>query len=282
MGGSSGIKIIDDINPFHEGSVTNNAANEVQKFVGQQGDAFYRVAKAPAEIAIDVARGDIKHAVNVGGQAVGGAVTMAGGGTGYLSQTRTGEQIYQNKYVDKFTGGLSGDYYGTVKGGNQLRTTGQADQEYWDDAARLGIKAAVIGGASAAYSSYESAASVGGSSLPSIGVKDALIYGSAGQQLLRGDVKGALQTAGGADNSWLPKVPDAPSWLPDFSGLLNDLLPGASPAPGSTGVQESSPWSFGGVADGGISSPAQIAGVSVLAIAGVVGAVYLLKKKRVI
>lgn len=291
MGGSSGVKVIDDLNPMYSGGTAGLALNPAMKYLSQTGDAMWKLGKSPFEIASDVARLDIKNATKNFNKAVGSGVTLGMGPTGTLANTDAGQKLLNDKNVDRYSGGMSGDYAGTVRGGSELQSYGETSQEYWDDAMRFGAKVGVIGAASAGYEAYKSAEAVGGSAIPEYLAtaktyagygKDVALYGTAATALAKGDVKGAYEAAKQADNSWLPQLPnmDMPDWMPDFGGLLDDLLNSG----GNKGPQVNDPYGSGtgGLSGSPIGFTPQKASAAAITLGGVALVAYMLIKKKVL
>lgn len=271
---------------------------DVGAFIGKQaGSAYATIATAPTA-AYYLARGDTESAEKALKKGAGGVINQSQGLYGYAAQTSKGQELLSDKNVDKYSLGLSGDYAGTVRGADELQYTGNISRENLDDTLRFGGKIATIGAGMAAYSAYQSAASVGGSAIPGYGAsvatgagyaKDAsLVYG-AGKALSRGDVAGAVNTINEIKGDYgLPQLPnfpelpnwDVPSWVPDLGEVFSDFISNG-PGGSAPGTQVSNPWSYQGQVDTGgdsMSAP-KAAGVSLLAIAAVVGAIYVAKKK---
>lgn len=306
----------DDINPFriieriardisgmaeHLGGELSNQASKIRKefergdvgaFIGKQAGSTFGAMKTLPTAAYFAARGDSEGVQKALAQGTGSAINSSQTVYGYLGKTDKGQQLLQDKNVDKFTLGLSGDYAGTMRGADELEYTGTISNENRDDMFRLGSKIATIGAGTMAYDAYASASSVGGSAIPgytsTVGTgvgyaKDAGLAYSAGKALSRGDVAGAVNTIREISGDYgLPELPKAPSWVPDLGDIFADFI-NNGPGSGTSAPVISNPWVYGGQVDSGApTASAKAAGVSLLAIAAVAGAIIVAKKKGMV
>lgn len=271
-----------------QSELQNLGRGDIGAFIGKTGTSVYRTMKTPIEVASDLARGDIKNAQKNLATGVGAAMNQSaafyGGVLQPLGESKVGQRVLDAKPVDKYTFGLSGDFAGTLRAGNDLESGGSTSQENIDDTFRFGTKIAGIGAGTMAYHAYQSATAVGGSAIPGYlsVAKDTALGVGAAKSLANGDVKGAVNQVGQISGDYsdlfpqFPSLPSAPDWFPDLGNLWDDYFggqpkPPQGPAPSLWG---SSPAS----SVGGISAP-KAAGVSLLAVLAVVGAVYMMKKK---
>lgn len=182
-------------------------------------EAGGQIIAAPVQIAGHIFQGggieeigkDIletgKRTLGAGGQIMGGALLNAD----------PVQRMLENKDVDKWTLGLSGDIAGTARISDDLIGGNEISQESWDDFARLGIKGVAIGTGAYVVGEASSAASVGGWSwegaslsgmIPELSTTNVLLGASVAGSLSKGDVRGAAEQLG---------VP----------GQLTGLIPGA-------------------------------------------------------
>lgn len=245
---------------------------DVGAFIGNQATIASKAFYTPFAATSDILRGDFNNAGKNVVSFAGSVGSAALGPVGYAGSTKTGQSVLENKYVDKFTGGLSGDYAGTIRASNEAMYTGTTSRENIDDTLRFVGKAGVIGGAVVGYNAYQSASSVGGSAVPGYlsTAKDATIGIGAAKSLAKGDVAGAINQIGQISGDYgLPQFPDAPSWVPDLGEIFKDFIGGGSG--GSSAPVISNPWVYSGQVDTGAPSAVKAAAVPIalLVVAGI-------------
>jgi hypothetical protein len=248
-------------------SVSNGANNvldqasrgDIGQAVGNYAGSVAQIAKSPIEIAYDVSRGDIQHAGQTALRGVGAAGNVASGGALYLASTDAGSKVLTNPYADKLTFGITKDYYGTAMGAQQAYSSGRVDQQYWNDASRLGLKVGAIAGGVAVAGGLPTASQ--GRSL----------YAAA-QSAAKGDYVGAVTGIGGSGYFNTPSF-DLPKFeVPDWMNDVSKYLPsgGGSSSPSAYPESSTSPYAGAGTSSVGSSGSGAMLALAAAAVVGVI------------
>lgn len=258
---------LNPVNLFAEGSEARRFVQGVQQIGQNAADFVWKIPEAGFNAVTGKWDDAGKSLKQFGGAALGVNATIANPVLYAGYETNAGKELLKNPTLSKLTLGLSEDYAGLSSGSRSLRSTGDLSNADRDSIGRYFSKVGVVIGASSVLS---------GVSAADQGAKAGQLY-AASQAAARGDLAGVVTGVSGLVPGLPDILPKRPDWLPSI-----DLTPALTqPAPQAPRITETNPWTWGGIAESGMSPLSSSSnGIAIAAV--VVLGVYLLRKRGVI